>query len=274
MNILADYVDYFVITESYRTFTGAQKAYNLADNFDRFKDFHDKIIYIQLNDDDKVKEGNVNPWHLEANQRNQLIQGLKDAKTSDTIIISDLDEIPNPEIIRDFDPSKSFGVCVHRHFIYFLNNIQVLPKRKQESALKQFWYQIKGFTPYPNTVEPFWLGSCLFKKDLLKKYSLQEIRDISRAKRIKGSYLMNGGWHFTFMGDVQFIKQKLMAFSHQEFNTSEINNEANITQKVTQGLSLFDDAKFELLPLSSNRLPAYVRDNADKFPKLIGKPKG
>jgi hypothetical protein len=85
---------------------------------------------------------------------------------------------------------------------------------------------------------------------------------------------MNGGWHFSFMGDISFIKQKLIDYAHQEHNTAEITNEENIAQKVAQGLSLFDDAKFELLPLTSNRLPAYVKENADKFPNLIGKAKG
>jgi beta-1,4-mannosyl-glycoprotein beta-1,4-N-acetylglucosaminyltransferase len=273
MNILFNYVDFFVIAESNRTHAGKPKSYHLADNMDRFGKFKGKIRYIQLDNNHDFHKAEANSWYLENEQRLSLIQGLSDAKESDTIILSDLDEIPNPTVIQQFNPKNSYGICVHSHFVYYLNNIQVAPKRKQPNPLKQLWYQIKGYTPAPNTTEPYWLGSCLFKKEFLNRYNLQEIRDISRSKRIKGAYIMDGGWHFSFMGDISFIKQKLIDYAHQEHNTADITNEENIAQKVALGLSLFDDAKFELLPLRSNRLPTYLRENADKFPKLIGKPK-
>lgn len=273
LNILSDYVDFFVIAESNRTHAGKPKPYHLAANMDRFAKFKDKIKYIQLDNNSDYEKAESNSWYLENEQRLSLIQGLSAAKDTDTIILSDLDEIPNPTVIEQFNPKNSFGICVHNHFIYFLNNIQTSPKKERPNAIKQLYYQLKGYTPLPNITEPYWLGSCIFKKELLKTYNLQKIRDVSRSKRIKGSYIINGGWHFSFMGDISFIKQKLIDYAHQEHNTSEITNEENIAQKVALGLSLFDDSKFELLPITSPKLPTWVRENHQQFPELIGNPK-
>jgi beta-1,4-mannosyl-glycoprotein beta-1,4-N-acetylglucosaminyltransferase len=131
---------------------------------------------------------------------------------------------------------------------------------------------LKGYTLRPTIKNPFWLGSCIFKKRLLETYSLQDIRNISRTKRIKGVYLKNGGWHFSFMGDINYIKHKVINYAHQEFNTPEIVNEDNIAQKIAEGMSLFDDAQFEFIPIDSPQLPVWIRENHSKFPHLVGKP--
>jgi beta-1,4-mannosyl-glycoprotein beta-1,4-N-acetylglucosaminyltransferase len=268
LNILNDYVDFFVITESNRTFTGVPKAYHLANNYERYKAFHHKIIYIQLNDDSRAKELADNPWILENDQRVQLMQGLTKAAPTDTIILSDLDEIPNPEVITSFSETDNYGICMQQHHNYYLNYMQISPKPAKE-GIKEIWYSIKGFSKKPDVNNPYWLGSCIFKKSILEKYTLQDLRNVSRAKRIKGKFLINGGWHFSFMGDINYIKQKLHNYAHQEFNTSDINNEENIAKKVADGMSLFDDAKFDLLPLNSPLLPKWVRENHDRFPHLV-----
>ena len=43
-----DYVDYFVIAEANKTHQGRDKEFLLEQNWDRYKDFHDKIIHIKL----------------------------------------------------------------------------------------------------------------------------------------------------------------------------------------------------------------------------------
>ena len=56
--------------------------------------FEKKIIYIQVSD---MPDGD-NPWVRENFQRNCIERGLSRSSEDDLIIISDLDEIPNPEI--------------------------------------------------------------------------------------------------------------------------------------------------------------------------------
>ena len=43
-----NHTDYFVIAESNKSFTGNSKPFNLEENWDRFKAFHDKIIYVKV----------------------------------------------------------------------------------------------------------------------------------------------------------------------------------------------------------------------------------
>ena len=103
-NILNNYVDYFVVVESDKTWQNNPKEFKFKlDNFIKFKD---KIIYVRVDD---MPEGE-NPWVRENYQRNCITRGLHQAKDNDLIIISDADEIPNPKQIINFNPTKKYAV--------------------------------------------------------------------------------------------------------------------------------------------------------------------
>ena len=84
-NILNEYVDKFVITESAYSHSGEKKEFNF--DFSRFEKFKDKIIYLKieeepkdltynLKDGKKTEEGahiRLNAIKRIAHQRNQLI---------------------------------------------------------------------------------------------------------------------------------------------------------------------------------------------------------
>ena len=69
-----------------------------------YQKFLDKIIHIKLSDvpdiniSEKDKYGNK--WLIENYIRDGIIKGLQQAKPEDLLIISDLDEIINPEILK------------------------------------------------------------------------------------------------------------------------------------------------------------------------------
>ena len=50
LNILNDYVDYFVISESNETFNGNKKQLFFNENKNKFKNFQHKIIYNLVDD--------------------------------------------------------------------------------------------------------------------------------------------------------------------------------------------------------------------------------
>ena len=50
LNILYNHVDFFIIVESNRTFTGKNKPLYYKENKDRFIKFHDKILYHVVDD--------------------------------------------------------------------------------------------------------------------------------------------------------------------------------------------------------------------------------
>ena len=91
LNILDKYVDYFVIIEGNKTWKNNSKNFNFDIN--KFKNFKNKIIYIPIDD---LPDGN-DPYLRENFQRNCILRGIKKANDNDFIIISDLDEIPNPK---------------------------------------------------------------------------------------------------------------------------------------------------------------------------------
>ena len=115
LNILNDYVDFFVIVEGNKTWQNNFKKFRF--DLDKFKKFKEKIIYIQVKD---MPDG-TNPWVRENFQRNCIGRGLKEAKNDDLVIISDLDEIPNPEKILKFELNKRYAVFRQNHYYYKLN---------------------------------------------------------------------------------------------------------------------------------------------------------
>ena len=98
LNSLYNVVDYFVIVESNKTFTNKPKEYNFMARKDEFKKFFPKIRYIMENDN--VPYQGVGDWTIEINQRNHIMKGLTDAEPEDLVFISDLDEIPAPDILE------------------------------------------------------------------------------------------------------------------------------------------------------------------------------
>ena len=114
-NILYNFVDYFVIVESNRTWQNKRKTFNF--NIKNFEKFSHKIVYIKVED---MTDGE-NPWIRENFQRNCITRGLLKASNEDLIIISDADEIPNPEKIINFDPNKKYVVFEQKQFYYKLN---------------------------------------------------------------------------------------------------------------------------------------------------------
>ena len=62
-------------------------------------------------------------WRRENLQRNALEKGYSDCEPDDLIMISDLDEIPNPENIKEFKSTDKIGCFVQKDFLFKLNFI-------------------------------------------------------------------------------------------------------------------------------------------------------
>ena len=170
LNILNNYIDYFVIVESDKTWQNNNKNFNF--NIEKFQKFSHKIIYIKVQDMPNGK----NPWIRENFQRNCITRGLLKANNEDLIIISDADEIPDPEKVIKFDMKKKYGVFEQKQYYYKLNLL--------------------------NISNPIWYGS----KACVKKYlkSPQWLRELKIKKRpfwrldkMNLNYsIHDGGWHF------------------------------------------------------------------------------
>ena len=96
LNILDKYVSKFIITEGAFDHRGKKRKLNFDIN--KFKKFEDKIIYLPVKDFPDLN----NPWSMLEYQRNYSLNELNKFSEDSIVIVSDVDEIPNPEKIKLF----------------------------------------------------------------------------------------------------------------------------------------------------------------------------
>ena len=242
LNILNEYVDYFVIVEGNKTWQNNPKK--LRFNINNFKKFKDKIIYIAVED---MPEGD-NPYLRENYQRNAISRGIINAAADDLIIVSDLDEIPNPKKIKIFNKSMKYAVFEQMHFYYKIN---------LRSQMHPNWYGsrlcVKKYLRSPQ-----WLRGLKFKKRpfwRLDKFRLNNI-------------LEEGGWHFC---NLKSPKQLLYKYKNlcetndpyifKEKIDEKYLNEENIEKKITEGLDIIGRKdSFKKIELSY-KFPKFILEN-------------
>ncbi len=238
-NILDNFVDYFVIVEGNKTWQNNPKK--LRFDINKFSKFKNKIIYIPVKD---LPDGE-NPYIRENHQRNSISRGLKNAKEDDKIIISDLDEIPNPDSINSFKKEMKYAVFQQKHFYYKFN------------------LQSKNF--------PFWLGSriCIFK-ELKSPQWLRDLKFKRRPfwridKRRLNNIILNGGWHFCNLKTFDNLKYKYE-------NLCETNDPVVFKEKIDQKYLTLDSIrdKIEKREDIIGRNDEFIKVDIDEtFPKYL-----
>lgn len=238
LHILNDHVDRFVLMESNKSFTGRPKPLFFEENKDRFAPFLHKIIHLPVLDDPPDCS---DAWTREKHQRNAIARGLKECSPEDCIILSDLDEIPNPQLLDNLPSLERPLRCRQLCFFYQFNNL--------------------------NVDKPLWSGSRIFRYDYLETNSLQSLRKLPKSMcRI----VERGGWHFSFLGDIDFITDKLNDFSHQEYNTPQLNNPETIKAAIASGLDV-RGREYRYTPVKVDTFfPEYLRTHLDRYAALIG----
>ena len=265
LNELNDVVDKFVLVEADRTFQNKPKPFIFEENKERFAKFLDKIIHIKLTKYPFFIPiiNPFSPWKLEFYQRDSILKGLVNCNSDDVILISDVDEIPNSNVLKqllDKGVSKIHGLKMDM-FMYFLNNKLIYDggsnMTKEESK------------------DGIWHCTALLPYKLLKNRPYRIRKIIMRTKRRGEVYeiIANAGWHFTYLGGVKKIIQKLEAFSHTEYNLQQYKDEKNILDLIQNGKDLFGrDLEFEIVDESCN-FPKYLKseDGLDKFKEFFFK---
>ncbi len=260
MQILAPYVDRFVLEESTVTFSGEPKEMVFARNREMFEEFADKIIYVAV--DNSPMEG-VTTHERDKFQKNQLIRGLSGCKPEDIIIFSDVDEIPDPEtltgLLDGFEPGKIYHLA-QRMFYCFLNMEEVSGNL----------LSITG--EFPGVERRQWLGTKICSFSELPEEGIVYLREVS-PEDPRSVRVADGGWHFGYMGgdgerDVaKRIGVKVKAAAHQEYNSKRYLTEA--VDRLLCGEDIFDrDAKFVRVEIDES-FPAYLREHREEYDFLI-----
>ena len=251
-NVLSKFVDYFVIIESEETHSGNKK--NITFQINKYPEFKEKIIYKKIN---SFPIG-LSPWQKENHQRNHITNCLNLAKEDDIILISDLDEIPNLENVNFSNYNEKIIVFNQRLFFYKLNfGAKTVNWHGTRACKKKF---LKS---------PQWLRNLKTHK----KYKLYRLDKLLFSKNYENSFkiINNGGWHFTWLGDLDFIKNKLRSFAHTELNNPIINNDNYIKECIDDLKPIEIKHKIEISKISINKvnLPTHVIENIDKYRSLL-----
>ena len=216
LETLYNVVDYFILVEATLTHVGKPKEMYYSKEL--FKKYSDKIIHIVV-DDFSFNENNINclkneQWLNEKFQRNCITRGFSklDLDNNDLIIISDVDEIPNPttlKLIKNGEIKINNISQFEQDFYYY--NI--------ESKMDHLWYFSKIF-------RYGWFLTTDFTLDDLRMKWFENIS--------------NGGWHLSYFGTPSFISNKIKNFAHQEFNSDTFTKEESIEQRIKNGVDIYD----------------------------------
>ena len=245
-NILKDYVNSFVVCESKFDHKGVEKGKNFIwkKNFD-FK----KIKYFYL---EKPFPENNDAWKNQAIQREFLLKSINFASEDDYIFFSDPDEIPNPNLLINFELKKKYGIFFQDCFNYKFNL----------------------FNPF----ETPWEGTRVAKKKNLK--SIDFMRQKIKSKNLRYSFLRfdkekniqlynQGGWHFNNILSPKEISLKLKTFAHTEFSSDKFSSIEVIKKKISMKIDLFQrNQKYQRKDLDST-FPRYILENKEKFKDWI-----
>jgi beta-1,4-mannosyl-glycoprotein beta-1,4-N-acetylglucosaminyltransferase len=236
LEMLYDYVDYFVISETTKTHSNNDKKMYFEDNKEYFKKYLDKIIHIKTDYPEEIlnmglKEGNTeyNTIYNEISfyydkeehegylkqyptfcrdylQREFIKFGLISCEEDDLIMVSDLDEIPNPLVVKKIKEENLYNHCVMQDCFYYYINCMA----------------------HTN-----WFGNYIVKYSETKKSSLTHLRN----RRVNFDRLNKSGWHLSFMGGYDRVKTKIESYAHQEFNNPSIKNE--LINRISSGKDIF-----------------------------------
>ena len=251
LNTLSNYVDKFVIVEANIDHAGNKRVPKF--DIKKFKKFENKIRYFLIKDlpthNNYYKKHWGPSWRRENLQRNALKLGYEDCAPNDLIMISDLDEIPDPKAISQFTDKYKLGCFVQKNLCMKFNLL--------------------------NITQPNWYGTRICKKKYLK--SPQWLREIKIKKRPFFKFykprfdklILNGGWHFSYIKRADEIRQKLISFAEQQLNIDKFNNVETIEKKIKNQSDLFDrNYEYKKIELDSS-FPRYLTDNITNYEKFI-----
>jgi beta-1,4-mannosyl-glycoprotein beta-1,4-N-acetylglucosaminyltransferase len=178
LRTLDPYVDRFAVVESSRTFAGDPKPLAYLEAGDRFAEWAGRIDYHPAD----LRPGP--PWQLERAQRDQLAVPLAAAGPGDTVIMSDLDEIPD---LAGWEPAPYPQTFVIRQHVFAVDWIHPVP--------------LAAPVAIP------------WRVHLAAPAQMSDVRDHKEKWPV-----VFGGWHFSWLGGPAAIAEKAAAHAHLELN--------------------------------------------------------
>ena len=275
LKLLNNIVDRVVFVESTPTFSLKKKKIYYFENKDLFKKYNTKITNIIVDDTPALfnriflrkprdlfwllknkKSLSLNPHHIDFYQKNKVINGLKNCKEDDILLLSDLDEIPNPSVFND---------------------LSFLGKNKNGALeLNNFCYYLNGKLYDQNNKQVTWMGPAILQFKNFRSFHVERKEAINSLKNNnanKFQIIKNAGWHFGYLGGLKKVQHKIRSAAHIELNTEKINNKDKIIKKINSGTFIVKEkqwkAKYELM---EDLFSKDIYQILNEFPHLIKQP--
>ena len=223
LKVLYDVVDYFVLVEAVKTYSGIDKPLYYNENKARYEKYSSKIIHVIV-DDLPITN---NPWTRERHQRNAIIRGLKQLNLNDDdqVIVGDMDEIPDPNVIG---------------------------KLKGEYILDMDLYYYDVNHRFSNN----WPVTKLVTYRLAKSVQIEDIRGVGGDSRYTaGRPHVKCGWHLSYFLTPELIVEKIKSFSHQEYNHGKYIDVNYVKECIKNGVSMFNNNRCPYISLEDNKYP-------------------
>ena len=238
-------VDRFIITEAPVTHKGDPKPLHFAEQRARFAKWLDKIDYIPVLDMPSG-EGIAAIRRREMWQRNAILRGLRDVPDDTVVYISDLDEIPRPHLLMTEIPDGAVITYIQKLFYYNLNTSA--PARPWPGTRAARAADVRALSPH---VIRNGLGQ-------------------SDSEYPTPYFLRDAGWHFSYFGGVERIREKQTQFLHQELVTAENTTPEAVAAKVAAGADLWgrdNEQQFTIGPATD--LPGAIASDPMRWLSLF-----
>ncbi len=258
LNILNDTVSHFVVVESLERFGSAKKKESVfLKHQDRFKEFEHKLTHVLVPELHPVYTDVASGWQREKNQRDILYRATKDCIsnynvecrnwTQDILICSDVDEIPNPDVLKQNLDKIQQGEMYRLDMDFFYYNVN----------------SYVGKWPWGTTV------------GTMAAYDWKGSHDARSVNYPDDRILRDAGWHFSYFGGPDKIREKVKSFSHSQDQIAKdffSRTDADLKADIKDRRDLYrrpEMNQFEHRSADDPRLPKYFLENRDKFPHFV-----
>lgn len=211
LRLLWDAVDWFVIGEAEITHAGRPKALRFDER--RYAWAMPKIRYLHMGNPVFASCGDN--WQRENLQRIRLIDGCADAAPDDVVMVSDVDEIPDPARVAGPGNRPGRGIRVFEQLLFYF------------------------YGDYLCTSAPIWKGTRAVSAATLAAATLQDIRTRDKETGLALTAVPDGGWHFSYLGGIDRIVEKIERTVHTEVNVPRFKNRAQIEARILAGEDIY-----------------------------------
>lgn len=258
LNSTWDAVDYFVLVEGRKTFTGLDKPLTLKDNLSKFARYEPKIIYHEIEYPPEFKPRTA--WDMEDHQRNSMLTqvfphltGRQAPNLGDAILVSDVDEIPRPSalaVLRECQFPRR--LTLRSRFYYY--SFQYLHRGPEWAHPQATYYQGLRKTLLPNDLR---IGD----------------GGIWPFKEWEKADLWNASWHCSSCFEtMDELLTKMKSFSHRSMNAEQYRDRRRIADRIRNGKDLWDRKGEEYDRIENNLdVPSFLLENRERFRYLLNR---